>query len=135
MVTRADLPAYLCSPVLHIPLEPARRDPLRPGQGDDAHILFEEMPAFTTDMVGAVIPRPVRPRRANHIPPRTQDECDTLLRNEIEMSARPALILRLRHEIEMMDLRESLVDAAAETAQNKDIYARLCTASSSSSRS
>lgn len=123
VVARADLPAHLGAPVAHVPLEPARRDRCGARDGDDPDVFFQEV------LFLVFVPRSGILMRLgtltglggmNDVLPPLQHEGNALLGDEVDIACRFGA--RGMH-VQVVDLREGLVDAPAETAEDDDVDA------------
>lgn len=108
MITRTHPHAHLRPPLLDIPLQPPRTDDGGSAYRDDPHVLRQECGAQG---------------RAYQVRPRAQDEHDTLAREEVEVPACEGGVLT--RGVEVVDLREGLVGAAAEAADDGDVEGGL----------
>lgn len=110
MVARAQLPADLRLPVRHIPLQALGRDTAWFLQGDDPDI-------FAEDLLVALLILP----HLDTMHTRLKEECQAGSREEEDATAGVGSVLL--EEVQMMQLAQSLVDAATDATQRDDVQA------------
>lgn len=101
MVTRAQLPANLRLPILHIPLQPLRRNPTRLLQRDDADVLSK-------DILLAIL------AHLDTMLAGLEEEGQARARQQIQPSV--GVGGRLLELVQVVQLGNTLVDTAAEAA-------------------
>lgn len=106
MVARAQVAPHLRLPVCHVPLEPLGRDPARLFERDDADVLAEDgLLAVLADL--------------DSMRPRLKEERQT--RPGEQEDAPVAVGAVLLEQVQVVQLAEPLVDAAADAAEGDDV--------------
>lgn len=105
VVASTHLPAKVRLPVRDIPLEALGREPARPADWQDADVLAKDIAPSVPDL--------------DVVLPLLQEECQALAREQKDTSV--LISGALLEEVEVVDLAQSLVDAAAQATEGDDV--------------
>jgi len=138
MVARAQLTAKFGPPVRHVPLQAPRRYDGRLAQGQDAHVFRERVPPRRWRDVALRLPRTLLFRRGDVVvvadadpmrpsAPRTtlQQERQPFAAEQVDPPVALVGPLVLLEQVQVVQLTEALVYAAAEAAETDDVPWRL----------